>query len=113
MCLTAHWVDSDWKLNKRVLNFCPIPSHKGDELGRVVERCLVDWGIENVFTISVDNVSSNDTMVSYLKKRLNNWNGIMLREKHLHMRCIAHIVNLIINDGIKELGSLVARVRSL
>jgi len=112
MCLTAHWIDNDWKLNKRILNFCPIPSHKGDELGRAVERCLVEWGIENVFTITVDNASSNDTMIAYLKKRLNNWNGTMLHGKYLHMRCIAHIVNLIVNDGIKELGSSVARVRS-
>ena len=73
---------------------------------------MVEWGIENVFTITVDNASSNDTMVGYLKKRLNNWNGTMLHGKYLHMRCIAHIVNLIVNDGIKELGSSVARVRS-
>ena len=36
----------------------------------------------------------------------------MLHEKYLHMRCIAHIANLIVNDEIKELGSLIARVRS-
>ena len=29
MCLTAHFIDDDWKLNKRILNFCPITSHKG------------------------------------------------------------------------------------
>jgi len=36
----------------------------------------------------------------------------MLHGKHLHMRYIAHIVNLIVNDGIKELGSSSARMRS-
>ena len=35
----------------------------------------------------------------------------MLHGKHLHMRCITHIVNLV-NDGIKEMSSLVARVHS-
>jgi len=69
---------------------------------------LVEWRIENVFTIIV-NASSNDNMVDYLKKRLNNWNKTML---HLYMRCIQHIVILIVNDGIKELGFSVARVRS-
>ena len=72
MCLTAHWIDNDWKLRKEILNFCSIPTHKDDELGRVVERCFVECGIENVFTITFDNASSNDIMVGYLKKRLNN-----------------------------------------
>jgi len=72
MCLTAHWIDNDWKLKKGILNFCPIPTHKDDELGRVVERCLVEWGVKNVFTITFDNASSNNIMVGYLKKRLNN-----------------------------------------
>ncbi|XP_020249166.1 zinc finger BED domain-containing protein RICESLEEPER 2-like [Asparagus officinalis] len=112
MCLRAHWIDNDWKLNKRIINFCPISSHKGDDLGKVVEKCLLDWEIENVFTITVDNASSNDTMIIYLKKRFNNWGGIMLGEKYLHMRCIAHIVNLIVSDGLKCLGDSVARVRS-
>ena len=59
MCLTVH----DWKLNKRILNFCPISSHKGDELGKAVEKYLIEWEIKNVFTITVDNASSNDKML--------------------------------------------------
>jgi len=57
------WIDIDWKLNKRILNFCTISSHKGDELGKTVEKCLIEWEIENVFTITVDNANSNDKML--------------------------------------------------
>jgi hypothetical protein len=28
MCVTAHWIDSEWNLHKRILIFCLIPSHK-------------------------------------------------------------------------------------
>ncbi|KAJ4845065.1 hypothetical protein Tsubulata_018280, partial [Turnera subulata] len=35
MCLTCHWVDDDWNLNKRILNFCQIPNHKGSTMGRM------------------------------------------------------------------------------
>ena len=33
MCLTAHFVDEDWKLNNKVLSFCHMPPpHTGLEL---------------------------------------------------------------------------------
>ena len=70
MCLTIHWIASDWRLNKRILNFVPISSHRGEDLGRMVEGCLQEWEIEKVLTIIVDNANSNDMMVSYLRKKL-------------------------------------------
>jgi hypothetical protein len=33
MCITAYFIDSDWNLHKRILNFCLIPNHKGDTIG--------------------------------------------------------------------------------
>ena len=61
MCLTAHWIDQDWKLQKRILNFCLVPNHKGSTIGRVIESCLLDWEIERVLAITVDNARSNDS----------------------------------------------------
>ena len=40
MVLTAHFIDNDWKLQKRILNFCTISSHKGDDIARSIEYCL-------------------------------------------------------------------------
>ncbi|GJX79045.1 zinc finger BED domain-containing protein RICESLEEPER 2-like protein [Tanacetum coccineum] len=73
MCLTAHYIDNDWVLRKKVLNFCPISSHRGVDIGKAVEMCLLKWGIEsNVFTITVDNASANDVAVAYLKSKFAN-----------------------------------------
>ncbi|KAI7725125.1 hypothetical protein M8C21_005157, partial [Ambrosia artemisiifolia] len=41
----------------------------GEEIGRVVEKCLLDWEINNVLAISAGNASSYDAAVSYLGKR--------------------------------------------
>lgn len=60
MCLTVHFIDNDWKLNKKIINFCPISSHKGEAIDKAVETCLETWGIEDkLFTITVGNASSN------------------------------------------------------
>lgn len=72
MVITAHFLDNDWKLHKRIINFTKITSHKGDDIGKVLETCLSDWGIDKVFTITVDNASTNDKAVEYMGKRLKN-----------------------------------------
>lgn len=40
--LITHFVDKEWKLHKKIINFCVIPSHKGKEIGQMVELCLIN-----------------------------------------------------------------------
>ncbi|KAJ9546987.1 hypothetical protein OSB04_019530 [Centaurea solstitialis] len=71
-----------------VLNFCPISSHKGHEIGRAIELCLVDWGLQNVFTVTVDNASNNDITLEYLKNNIFNREKLcVLKAKWAHVRC--------------------------
>ena len=40
MVLIAHFVDRNWKLHKRIINFSQIENHKGETIGKEVEKCL-------------------------------------------------------------------------
>lgn len=111
MVLTAHFIDSDWNLHKRILNFTVIPNHRGNTIGKLIETCLNEWGISKIFTITVDNASSNDTALTYVKNKLLGYNGCVLNGEFLHVRCCAHILNLIVNDGMKELNSSIMSIR--
>ncbi|XP_073273203.1 zinc finger BED domain-containing protein RICESLEEPER 2-like [Primulina huaijiensis] len=111
MCLTAHFIDKDWKLHKKISNFCPISSHKGDDMAIAITKCLIDWGLDKVFTVTVDNGSSNDTTVKELSKQFSKWGTNFMDGSHLYVRCVAHIINLIVQDGLKEVGDSVKRVR--
>ncbi|KAK4390389.1 hypothetical protein Sango_2102200 [Sesamum angolense] len=91
-----------WDHFDKILNFCPISGHKSEEVGLGVEKCLLDWGIDKVFTVTVDNASSNDGAILYLPKKFDNWGTNILGGKYVHMRCIAHIVNLIVQDGLRN-----------
>ncbi|GFZ07045.1 hypothetical protein Acr_18g0012150 [Actinidia rufa] len=113
MCLTAHFIDDDWKLQKRILNFCLVGDHKGETIGRKIESLLLDWNIEGIFTLTVDNASSNDTTLKFLMKRTKEWKGTILGHEHLHMRCCAHILNLIVVEGLKEENRSIDRVRDV
>jgi hypothetical protein len=61
-------------------------------------------------TITVDNASANDTSIGYLRRQLSR--TTVANGKYLHMRCAAHIVNLIVHDGLKEVDLSVKRVRA-
>lgn len=50
----------------------------------VITKCLHGWGLENVFTITVDNTSSDDTTVKELSKQLSKWGTNMMDGSHLH-----------------------------
>uniref|UniRef100_A0A7N0UF14 Uncharacterized protein n=1 Tax=Kalanchoe fedtschenkoi TaxID=63787 RepID=A0A7N0UF14_KALFE len=113
MSVTGHFIDSDWKLHKKILNFCPISSHRGEALGQAVEKCLLEWDIDRVYSITVDNARSNDTMVSYLRKKIVQWGHNIKNGEHVHVRCVAHVINLIVQDGLKELSNSVGSVRGV
>ena len=69
MAVTTHFIDSDWTYQKKILNFCTITNQKGKTIGRAVESCLLKWDIDRLFTVTVDNASSNDVAIDYVKKK--------------------------------------------
>ncbi|GKD12095.1 putative transposase, partial [Tanacetum coccineum] len=111
MCLTARWVDDSWKLRKKILNFCRISNHKGVTIGNLVYHCLQEWGITRVFTVTVDNASSNDGAIRRLRTLLKGPNAI-LDCKYIHLRCCAHIINLVVRDGLEEQISSICKIRN-
>ncbi|KAL5824836.1 hypothetical protein ACOSQ3_020899 [Xanthoceras sorbifolium] len=114
MVVTAHYIDDYWQLQERILSFSQIVDHRGETIGKCIEKVLIDWGIDKVFTITMDNASSNNTTILYIKRKLNSWkaDGAILDGKYLHLRYCAYIVNLIVNDGLKEMNDSVAAIRN-
>jgi hypothetical protein len=61
-------------------------------------------------TVTVDNASANDSGVSYLRRQMNSLKTSIAEGKYLHMRCAAHILNLIVQDGLREVDQSIKRV---
>ncbi|KAF7113208.1 hypothetical protein RHSIM_RhsimUnG0150000 [Rhododendron simsii] len=113
MCLTAHFIGDDWKLQKRILNFCQIEDHKGVTIGKKIESLLLEWNVDGIFTMTVDNASSNATAIEYLKRKTLDWKRTVLGHEYMHMRCCAHILNLIVVEGLKDMSESILRVRDV
>lgn len=65
---------------------------------------------EKISSVVVDNCTTNDAMMEVLKLRLSE-DSLILNGKFLHMRCSAHILNLIVQDGLDVIGGGIERVR--
>jgi len=112
MCVTCHFIDGDWNLYKRIINYSLIPNHKEETIGKKIESCMLDWGISNIFTVTINNASANDTAIKYLKRKSRDKVGAILGNEFMHMRCCAHILNLIVTDGLKEVSDSIVNVRN-
>jgi hypothetical protein len=110
MTITASFIDANWKLHKKVIGFFKIKGHKGEDIGNNLIKCLDDWGLHRVMTVTVDNASANDSGVEYLRKHLQKYN--IAKGKFMHFRCSAHITNLVVTDGLKEVDPSIKRVRA-
>ncbi|CAN1279338.1 Zinc finger BED domain-containing protein RICESLEEPER 2 [Linum perenne] len=111
MCVTAHFINKDWKLCKKIIGFMQITSHTGVDIGETLATCLEEWGIKNIMCIATDNASANDTAIVHMRQKLKLWGSDFLDSKYLHIRCVAHVVNLVVNDGLRECSISIKRVR--
>uniref|UniRef100_A0A7N1A9I4 Uncharacterized protein n=1 Tax=Kalanchoe fedtschenkoi TaxID=63787 RepID=A0A7N1A9I4_KALFE len=103
-----------WKvLKKKIINFQHIEyPHDGPALSKVLRDSTLDWNIDRkLFSLVVDNASANDWMVKDLKlwlcqKSLRPLEGVLF-----HVRCSAHILNLIVFDGLKMIKETIGKIR--
>jgi hypothetical protein len=114
MVVTRHFIDSNWRLNRRVLNFCNVPPpHTGFLIVNELQKCFQEWGIENkICSITVDNARANDVAVRVLKDVFNMRKTLLPGRKLFHVRCVTHITNLLVQDGLGEISSIADCVRN-
>lgn len=111
--VTCHFIDKDWKLQKLVLAFRVVPSpHTGIVISETLFECFNEWNVASkILAVTVDNATSNDAALKNLKYMLDEQNMLIADGSLLHQRCCAHILNLIVSDGLKMVKHIVSKVR--
>ncbi|XP_030941545.1 zinc finger BED domain-containing protein RICESLEEPER 2-like [Quercus lobata] len=112
MVVTAHFIDDFWRLQSRVMRFIYVPSpHTKEVLSDVLLQTLLEWSIDRkLSTMTVDNCSTNDVVINIILDKLQR-STLVMRGSMLHMRCAAHVLNLIVQDGLNVIGSCIEKVR--
>ena len=72
---------------------------------------LMDWNINRkLSTVIADNCAANDSIIALLLEKLYT-NSMIMCGKFFHMRCCAHILNLIVRDGLSVIQKGVKKIR--
>ncbi|KAF8108440.1 hypothetical protein N665_0109s0061 [Sinapis alba] len=114
MVITVHFVDGNWQLRKLIIGFKYITDHRGHSIANVLLECLAEWGIQKVFTITVDNATANTSALRRFQGEFSTRGNeaLVMEGEFLHVRCAAHIINLIVKDGLAEIGDNVLAIRN-
>ena len=113
LCITAHFIDGSWTLQNRIITFCLLETpHNAHNMFDMVQKSLRDWKIEDkIFSFTLDNAQVNSSMVCHLRKNLIDRYLVHHSAKLLHIRCVAHVRNLVVRDGFDAMVLVVDRIR--
>ncbi|GJT26754.1 zinc finger BED domain-containing protein RICESLEEPER 2-like protein [Tanacetum coccineum] len=64
-----------------------------------------------IFSISVDNAAYNDRVVKTLKTDFSRVKKLPCEGRLFHVRCCAHILNLLVKEGLSKISGVIDEVR--
>ncbi|XP_078170092.1 zinc finger BED domain-containing protein RICESLEEPER 2-like [Carex rostrata] len=115
MVITAHYIDSNWNMQKRIINFIELtPPHTGEVISDAILDSLRKWGIiDKIGTITLDNAKNNDKVASILMSNFEVTGMLHFNGYFFHVRCCAHILNLIVQDGLGKIENCIIKIREV
>ncbi|WVZ84994.1 LOW QUALITY PROTEIN: hypothetical protein U9M48_031959 [Paspalum notatum var. saurae] len=126
LSVVAHFVNSKWELEKMLLGLRLIDGkHSGVNIANLIATVIDDYALtDKVFAITLDNASSNNTAMKYLRPFLSGYLGVPtpvvpdtpndddLSTIFLHQRCACHVLNLGVKAGLDPVKAYIDDFRT-
>ncbi|KAI4323070.1 hypothetical protein L6164_022706 [Bauhinia variegata] len=113
LCLAVHYIDEDWTLQKKILNFVTLDStHTEDMLPEVIIRCLSEWDIDcKLFALTLDDCSIDDDITLRIKEQISEKRQYSSNCQLLDIRSAAHVLSFIVQDALDALREVIQKIR--
>ncbi|KAJ1253533.1 hypothetical protein BS78_K242300 [Paspalum vaginatum] len=121
MCITIHWIDDNWGMQKRIICLPHVKGrHGGELLAHEFVKGVMDWHLEQrLFSLTLDNAAANNKCVVAVVKELNDLAKIRKSPPLIcggvffHVRCLCHILNLVAQNGLTVISKSVKNIRAI
>jgi hypothetical protein len=85
--------------------------HTAEVIGEELYESLVDWNLdEKISTFTLDNCTTKDAVIPYLVRKIRK-SKLINDGKLVHMHYYAHILNLIVKDGLEHIITAIENIR--
>ena len=115
LAVIGHWLSESFAYKEAVLEFVEVEGAKtGENMGAIVLNLLKELNIETkLLSITGDNASNNETLVDAVENGLrdqfppsdNHTNTPRFQGQESYIRCLAHVLNLIVKKLLQTLKS--------
>jgi len=111
--VTAHFINEEFELQKKIIAFKQISfPHTSYAVQDGITSCLMEWElVGQLFTITLDNASVNNKATKDMCDALGD--EVFFRGEHLHVRCVAHVLNIMVQVGLKVIPNAIGSVRDI
>ena len=107
--ITVHWIDANWEPNSKILDvvFLEEPVHSGKYLAKKLLEITNGLDITKaLFTVTRDSASSNTEMLRWVEEDAKQLEESIelpwpFTVQEGDVRCMAHIINLAVQDALK------------
>lgn len=108
-------VNGEWVLRNALLDFMRFPtSHNVETILTMLFELLSNSNtLGNIRAITKDNANVICSAMGKWWTMLNIWNSTLKVLTDLHLRCIAHVINLATCDCLKKVHGQIDQIRSL
>nr|KAK1388773.1 zinc finger BED domain-containing protein RICESLEEPER 1-like [Heracleum sosnowskyi] len=115
LCLTAHCIDDEWQLKKKILNFLLVdPSHTEDMLSDVIMMSLMEWDIDRkLFSMTFDSCPTYDNIICKIRDqlRLSQNNFLICDGQLFEVRCAANLIMHMAQDALATISEVTDKIR--
>ena len=109
--VTVHWIDAGWKLHSLFLDILPLQdAHTAEHIARQLFEALEHFAIgDRALCVTTDNATNMVKMGQILHTKVAQ----RFDNPHImHLRCIAHVLNLGVKDGLRQISPPVIKART-